>query len=44
VLNPEASDDLYFVANGTGGHVFSATMAEHEKNVVNWRKIHNAQH
>ena len=44
VLNPEASGDLYFVANGTGGHVFSATMAEHEKNVANWRKIHNAQH
>lgn len=44
VLNPEGSDDLYFVANGTGGHVFSATMAEHEKNVANWRKIHDAQH
>jgi len=44
VLNPAASDDLYFVANGTGGHVFAATMAEHEKNVANWRKIHDAQH
>ncbi|HEY2035153.1 MAG TPA: endolytic transglycosylase MltG [Rhizomicrobium sp.] len=44
VLNPDGSDDLYFVANGTGGHVFSATMAEHEKNVANWRKIHDAQH
>ena len=44
VLNPEGSDDLFFVANGTGGHVFAATMAEHEKNVANWRKIHAAQH
>jgi UPF0755 protein len=44
VLNPENSDDLYFVANGTGGHVFSATMAGHEKNVANWRKIHDTQH
>jgi len=44
VLNPAGSDDLYFVANGTGGHVFAATMAEHEKNVANWRKIHDAQH
>jgi len=44
VLNPEGSDDLFFVANGTGGHVFAATMAEHEKNVANWRKIHDAQH
>ena len=44
VLNPEGSDDLYFVADGTGGHVFSSTMAEHEKNVANWRKIHDTQH
>jgi UPF0755 protein len=44
VLNPEGSDDLFFVANGTGGHVFAATMAEHEKNVANWRKIHATQH
>ena len=29
VLKPEDSDDLYFVANGKGGHVFAATMAEH---------------
>ena len=44
VLNPAGSDDLYFVASGTGGHVFAATMAEHEKNVANWRKIHATQH
>lgn len=41
VLNPDKSPDLYFVADGTGGHVFSATMAEHEKNVAKWRKIHD---
>lgn len=39
VLNPALSDDLYFVADGTGGHVFSATEAEHEKNVAKWRKL-----
>jgi UPF0755 protein len=33
VLNPAATDDLYFVASGAGGHVFAATMAEHLKNV-----------
>ena len=39
VLNPEDSDDLYFVANGKGGHVFAATEAEHERNVAAWRAI-----
>ncbi|OJU55935.1 MAG: aminodeoxychorismate lyase, partial [Alphaproteobacteria bacterium 62-8] len=39
VLNPIASDDLYFVADGHGGHVFAPTNAEHEKNVARWRKI-----
>jgi peptidoglycan lytic transglycosylase G len=42
VLNPENSKDLFFVADGTGGHVFSATIAEHEKNVAKWRKIEKA--
>lgn len=41
VLNPATSNDLYFVANGTGGHVFSATIAEHEQNVAKWRHIEN---
>lgn len=39
VLNPDKTDDLYFVANGTGGHSFSATMAEHEKNVAVLRAL-----
>lgn len=39
VLHPDETKDLYFVADGTGGHVFSATIAEHEKNVAKWRKI-----
>lgn len=37
VLNPEASDDLFFVANGKGGHVFADTMAAHLRNVAAWR-------
>ena len=39
VLNPAQTEDLYFVANGTGGHAFAATIAEHEKNVAAWREI-----
>ena len=37
VLNPAQSKDLYFVADGTGGHIFSATVEEQNKNVAKWR-------
>lgn len=39
VLHPQASKHLYFVADGTGGHAFAATLAEHNRNVAKWRKI-----
>jgi UPF0755 protein len=39
VLDPEVTPDLYFVANGRGGHVFSANYAEHQKNVAKWRQV-----
>ncbi len=39
VLNPEVHNYIYFVADGTGGHVFAETLAEHEANVTKWRKI-----
>jgi UPF0755 protein len=39
VLKPAKTKDLYFVADGTGGHVFAASLEEHNKNVVKWRKV-----
>lgn len=38
-LNPAATSDLYFVADGSGGHAFSQNLKEHNAAVANWRKI-----
>lgn len=38
-LDPEASDYLFFVADGSGGHVFAKTLAEHNENVKRWREL-----
>jgi len=38
-LNPAETDFLFFVADGTGGHVFAQTLAEHNINVRRWREI-----
>ena len=43
VLHPAATDALYFVADGTGGHAFAATLAEHDKNVERWRALRQAR-
>lgn len=43
VLNPLVSEELYFVANGNGGHAFSRTLREHNKNVANWRRLKREQ-
>ncbi|MBB5274074.1 UPF0755 protein [Rhizobium rosettiformans] len=39
VAHPWKTEDLYFVADGSGGHAFAATLEEHNANVRRWRKI-----
>ncbi|WP_323036079.1 endolytic transglycosylase MltG [Pararhodobacter sp.] len=39
VMNPEDTEYVFFVADGTGGHVFATTLAEHNQNVARWRQI-----
>ena len=39
VLNPDETDELFFVADGTGGHAFAKTYREHRQNVRKWRQI-----
>ncbi len=39
VANPYPTKDLYFVADGSGGHAFAETYDEHKINVAKWRKI-----
>jgi UPF0755 protein len=39
VANPLRTTDLFFVADGTGGHAFADTLDQHLKNVAHWRQI-----
>ena len=36
---PDATDFIFFVADGTGGHAFAETLEEHNANVARWRQI-----
>jgi len=38
-MHPAETNYLYFVANTRGGHFFSGTLAEHNKNVVKYRRL-----
>ena len=39
VLDPAPTDALYYVADGSGGHVFARTLGEHNENVRKWREF-----
>jgi len=43
VLDPERTSAIYMVADGSGGHAFADTYAEHEANVAKWRQIRRAR-
>jgi UPF0755 protein len=43
VLNPLITKDLFFVANGTGGHSFAASAEEHARNIQRWRAFERAR-
>ena len=43
VLNPASTKAIYFVADGTGGHVFAETFAEHQANVAKWFALRRAR-
>lgn len=43
VLHPADSKNIYFVADGTGGHAFSETYTGHQSNVKNWRAVQKSK-
>lgn len=38
-LNPDDTEFIFFVADGTGGHAFSTNLIDHNKNVAKWREF-----
>ena len=42
-LNPDDTNFLYFVADGSGGHAFAETLEEHNANVARWRALERQQ-
>jgi UPF0755 protein len=43
VLDPAETDAMYYVADGTGGHVFSRTLQEHNANAERWARAAQSQ-
>lgn len=43
VANPPTTEHLFFVADGTGGHIFAKSLEDHQRNVKRWRQIEKAR-
>ena len=43
VVQPEATEFIFFVADGNGGHAFARTLDEHNRNVARWREVERAR-
>lgn len=43
VMHPAVTKNLYFVADGSGGHAFASSLREHNRNVAKWRKFKASQ-
>ena len=43
VVQPEATEFIFFVADGNGGHAFARTLEEHNRNVARWREVERAR-
>ena len=43
VANPSRTKDLYFVADGSGGHAFAESYDQHQRNVTRWRQIEKSR-
>ena len=42
-LNPDTTEYLYFVADGSGGHAFATNLEDHNANVAKWRALEASQ-
>ena len=43
VANPSRTNDLYFIADGTGGHAFAETLEDHKRNITRWQRVRAGQ-
>ena len=42
-MDPPTTDEIFFVADGSGGHAFASSYSEHQKNVQRWRELEKSK-